>query len=135
PAPVTADPDQADNPASETTTVVPRAADLSLTKADAPDPVDATDSLTYTLTVANAGPDAASSIMVTDVLPGQAAFVSATGSGWTCGEASGTVTCTRGALNSGATAPAIAIVVTAPSEAAVLQNTASVTAAQSDPLP
>ena len=49
------DPDTADNAASADTTVNP-AADLSLTKSDSPDPVQAGELLTYTLGVQNAGP-------------------------------------------------------------------------------
>ena len=49
-----ADPDSVNNSTSETTTVT--AADLAITKADAPDPVPAGGTLTYTLAVTNLGP-------------------------------------------------------------------------------
>ncbi|MFA6339087.1 MAG: fibronectin type III domain-containing protein, partial [Candidatus Paceibacterota bacterium] len=44
-------------------------ADLSITKTSSPNPVTAGNSLTYTLTVANSGPDDASNVVVSDTLP------------------------------------------------------------------
>ena len=61
------------------------ASDLAVTKSDSPDPVNAGDNLTYTVNLTNNGPDAASSVIVTDTLPANTTFVSAsvtTGSGW-----------------------------------------------------
>src|SRR5206468_3809964 len=120
----TNDTNSANNTASESTTVT-ASADLSITKSDSPDPVTAGGTLTYTLSVSNAGPSTATSVSVTDTLPAGVTFVSAAGSGWSCSQASGVVTCTRASLAPGA-APAITIVVTAPSEGGTLSNTASV---------
>src|SRR5262245_20165755 len=64
-------------------------ADLSMVQSDAPDPVVGLQSLTYTLTVANAGPAAASAVSVTDTLPVGVVFQSAGGTGWACGEGAG----------------------------------------------
>src|SRR5207244_12810091 len=69
---------------------------------------------------------------VTDTLPAGVTFVSASGTGWTCSQSGGIVTCTRASLAVGA-APAITIVVTAPNEGGTLTNTASVSASTSDP--
>jgi uncharacterized repeat protein (TIGR01451 family) len=44
-------------------------ADVSLSKADGPDPVTVAQSLTYTLIVNNTGPDAATGVMLSDTLP------------------------------------------------------------------
>src|SRR6476469_3681645 len=59
----------------------PGDADLSLSKTDSPDPVVAGSNLTYTITVHNpatsTGP--ATNVVVTDNLPSQVDFVSATG--------------------------------------------------------
>ena len=76
----TDDPNTANNSATATTTVNQPAthADLSITKGDAPDPVTAGQQLTYTLTVANGGPDAAAAVAVSDPLPAGVSFVSAT---------------------------------------------------------
>ncbi len=49
----------------------------------------------YQLTVVNHGPSATSgTTTVSDPLPAGMSFVSAGGSGWTCAESGGTVTCT-----------------------------------------
>ncbi|MBL8565786.1 MAG: DUF11 domain-containing protein [Hyphomicrobiaceae bacterium] len=48
---------------------------------------------TYTLTVTNSGTAAATTARALDQLPTGLTFVSATGSGWTCANASGLVTC------------------------------------------
>jgi uncharacterized repeat protein (TIGR01451 family) len=67
----------------------------------------------FTLNVTNNGPSATSgTITMTDTLPTGLTYVSATGSGWTCGAAGQTVTCTRPSSNplaSGATAPPITL--------------------------
>jgi uncharacterized repeat protein (TIGR01451 family) len=118
---------------SEMTTVTAKA-DLSIDKSDSADPVDAGAAFSYTLAVANGGPSTATSVTVTDTLPAGVGFVSASGTGWSCGEALGVVTCTRPTLAPGA-APTITISVTAPSEGGVITNTASVDAAEDDPVP
>ena len=110
------------------------AADLSLLLTDSPDPVVGLQSLTYTFAVSNAGPDAATAVSVSDPLPAGTLFESAGGSGWTCGESAGLLTCTRPTLAVGP-APALTLVVRAPAAAATLSNTAGVSAAESDPLP
>ena len=46
-------------------------ADLSVTKSDSPDPVNTGSVLTYTITVANAGPANAKNVVITDTLPAQ----------------------------------------------------------------
>jgi uncharacterized repeat protein (TIGR01451 family) len=133
------DPTPVDNSDSEDTTVQapppPPAADLSITKTDSVDPVTTGADFSYTLSVANAGPSDASSVSVSDQLPAGTSFVSASGTGWTCGNVSGTVTCTRPALVSGATAPDIDVTVTAPNSAGTITNTATVSAAENDPTP
>ena len=100
---LTGDPNTANNGASAVTTVNP-AADLSVTKTDAPDPVLVGQQLTYTLTAQNAGPSAAPSVQLTDTLPAGVTFVSAVPSQGTCSQASGTVTCPLGTIASGANA-------------------------------
>ena len=75
-------------------------ADLAVTIADAPDPVDAGQNLAYTITVANNGPDAAASASWSGTLPGGTTFVSVSEPrGWTCTPpavgAGGTVSCSN----------------------------------------
>jgi len=69
---------------------------------------------------------------VSDVLPVGLTFVSASGAGWTCGFASGTVTCTRGSIAVGP-APAITVTVRAPVTGVTLTNTARVDSGIQDP--
>ena len=92
---------------------------------------------TYSLRVANAGPsDAAAPISVVDTLPGNEAFVSATGAGWSCSFLSGVVTCTRAtALPAGGSANPITLTVSLAADvvAQTIVNTASVSSATPDP--
>ncbi|HEY1099455.1 MAG TPA: hypothetical protein VGF99_11025, partial [Myxococcota bacterium] len=91
---------------------------------------------TYEITVTNSGPDASTKVMtVTDTLPAGLVPLSASGTGWTCGIVSQTVTCTRSAaLGVGATTPPITIVtddIVAPAvEGSPVSNTATVAAGQ-----
>ncbi len=83
----------------------------------------------YTLTVSNAGPSASSgTTTVTDTLPVGLSFVSASGTGWTCGAVGQVVTCTHGgAIASGASLPAITLTVAVAANApASVTNTATV---------
>ena len=62
------DPDPTNNVDADTTPLTQRA-DLSILKRDTPDPVVASQALTFTLTVTNDGPSDAQDVVVTDVLP------------------------------------------------------------------
>jgi uncharacterized repeat protein (TIGR01451 family) len=106
-------------------------ADLVLTKSDSPDPVREGRVLTYTITVENQGPDAATNVTVTDVLPtGQKGvdFVSATPN--SCQKTGHTVTCDLGTLANGETATVTIKV--RPRSAGQLSNTASVSSSTPD---
>ena len=111
----------------------PRRADLAVVKSDSPDPVNAGETLTYTLTVDNFGPSAASGVTVTDMLPASLAFDTATPSQGTCSEAAGTVTCTLGDLDVGSTAT-ITITGT-PTTTGTIVNQVNVTSNQGDDNP
>jgi uncharacterized repeat protein (TIGR01451 family) len=108
-------------------------ANLSLVKTDSPDPVGRGGALGYSLTVTNAGPSAATSVLVTDTLPSSVTFVSATPSQGTCGQSGGTVSCPLGTINSGSQAT-VAIRVT-PNVAGTIANSASVSSTVGDPTP
>lgn len=112
----------------------PTNTDLSITKTASPSPVNAAQSMTYQLAAANNGPADASNVVVTDTLPSQVTFVSATPAQGSCSESSGTVTCNLGTVTDGASV-AISIVVTAPSSGQTITNTASITATEPDGVP
>lgn len=107
-------------------------ADLSVTATVAPDPVTAGENLTFTITVSNAGPAAASNVTLTDTLPAGATLVSATASQGTCGGGS-PVTCSLGGIASGAIAT-VSLVVT-PTQTGTASLTTSVAATENDPNP
>lgn len=83
----------------------------------------------WTLAVSNTGPaTSAGTTTVSDVLPAGVSYVSATGSGWTCGAVGQTVTCTSSsAVASGASFPNITLTaLIGASAASPLANTATV---------
>lgn len=109
-------------------------ADLAITIADVMDPVAPSGQIVYTIDVANAGPGAASALVVTDTLPATLGFVSASGTGWACSATGQVVTCNLAALASGADASQLTLVATAPASGATITNTASVTSGTGDPV-
>ena len=128
----TTDLDLSNNTASVTTGVFD-SADLSIAAGEGPDPVQIGAELTYTLSVANDGPTAATAVRVVDTLPPGTTFVEAIAGPWSCGNVDRVVTCTLPSLASASSAPAIAIVATAPATAGQITNTATVASDTSDP--
>jgi virginiamycin B lyase len=109
-------------------------ANLAIAASASPSPATAGQPLTYTLTVANAGPQTAFNVVVADALPAGAAFVSAGASqGAAPTQAGGVVMAQLGNLAAGATAT-VTIVVT-PAAAGTLTNTARVATTSFDPVP
>ena len=106
------------------------ASDLSITKTDSADPISENSTLTYTITVSNAGPDAANGVQVTDDLPSQVDPVSASSSQGSCETKGKKVTCDLGSLASGATATVTIQVTT--KKVGQLSNTATVTTSDPD---
>lgn len=114
------------NTQNQTTSVI-SGANLSLSKTDSPNPVVGGATIAHTLTAANAGSNASGDLVVTDNLPPSVAFVSAAGSGWTCGHAAGVVTCTRAGPHAvGAAVPAVTLVGTVNASGGTITNSASV---------
>ncbi|MBV9067134.1 MAG: DUF11 domain-containing protein [Acidobacteria bacterium] len=81
------------------------ATDLSINVTSAAATAFGNTPITYTITVTNNGPSPAASVSVVDVLPAGATFGSASGTGWTCNNVAGTVTCTLPTLNVGPATP------------------------------
>ena len=109
--------------------------DLSITDSDGASSVVAGSNTTYVLTAINNGPNATTGITtVTDTLPTGETYVSASGTGWTCGFTSPTLNCTRSdSLASGASYPAIGLTVTVgPTAGSPLSNIASVSGGNFD---
>jgi uncharacterized repeat protein (TIGR01451 family) len=108
----------------------PPAADLSISKADSPDPVTVGNNLTYTITVTNNGPSPATGVNISDPLPAGETFVSVTPSQGSCTGTSA-ITCALGSLANGSSAT-VTLVVT-PTQTGSISNTASVAANEFDP--
>lgn len=80
-------------------------ADLSITKTDNPDPVEVNQALTYTISVANSGPDTASNVLVSDTLPSDFSVSSVTPSTGSCSDTSApSIQCELGNLANAASA-------------------------------
>ncbi len=114
-------------------------AGVAVTVADAPDPVFPSAGLTYTIDVTNGGPDAASGVTLTDVLPAGTVFASLTpAGGWSCTTpavgAAGTVSCSIASLANGSSASfTLNVTVGALAAGTLLSNTATVATVSSDP--
>jgi uncharacterized repeat protein (TIGR01451 family) len=116
------------------TVVVANAGSASVTiaKSATPSPtVSDGDTLTYTLTITNNGPASATNVTVTDPLPSDVTFYSATTSAGNCSEAAGTVTCLLGTMPSTGTASTATVtILTVAGAPGIATNTASVIADQ-----
>ncbi len=110
---------------------------LSITKTDAPDPVNPGQAVVYTVTVNNAGPSDATNLVVSDNVPSQYTVTGVTSPAGTCGNVGNSVTCTRPAFARGAAAWVITINVTvnAATPGGTYVNTATVSATETDPTP
>jgi uncharacterized repeat protein (TIGR01451 family)/CSLREA domain-containing protein len=108
-----------------------QAADLFITKTTPSTSVVTGNNLTYTITVMNNGPQAATAATVTDVLPANTTFVGATPSQGSCAGTT-TVTCNLGGLTNGGSAT-ITLVVHVTAATGTVVNTASVAGTPADP--
>jgi len=103
--------------------------DVSVSKGDSPDPVTVGSNVTYTITVTNHGPEAATDVELIDVLPSAAALVSVVSSTGSCAGSS-TIDCNLEDLANGVSAT-VTIIVTA-TGLGKLTNTANVSSAEND---
>ncbi|MGD0833546.1 MAG: hypothetical protein ABSA40_03855 [Candidatus Dormibacteria bacterium] len=125
-----------DNNTSTDNAGTTQSADLQLVKT-LTSPLIAGQSATYSLAVSDAGPsDAAGPVIVVDTLPAGETYSGYSGTGWSCENASGTVTCTHSAFIV-ALAPASVITLTIELASDVLptsiSNTATVSSTTPDP--
>ena len=107
-------------------------ADLSVTKTAWPELARVNQSLTYTITVRNAGPVTATTVTMVDTLPDAVAFDSAPPD---CAYAGGTVTCTLANLASSSSAVFDVAVTPLPAAVGTITNTVGVSAAERDLVP
>jgi uncharacterized repeat protein (TIGR01451 family)/fimbrial isopeptide formation D2 family protein len=115
--------------ANPTRVAVYNGRDMALTKAVEPSRTQVGHLVTYTLTATNLGAAAATNVTVTDTLPSELSFVSATPGQGSCSGAP-TLSCTLGSLNAGTSAT---VTVTATVlRAGTIVNTAAVSADQTD---
>src|SRR5206468_3265565 len=109
------------------TTTVSTLPVLSISKSDAPDPVNAGSNITYTLSYSNTGNANATGVVITDTVPANTTFVSATGGGTLSGSV---VTWSPGNLAAGASGSVQMVVrVTSPLANGTLINNSSWTIA------
>jgi uncharacterized repeat protein (TIGR01451 family) len=149
------DPDEENNTSTVVTTVTPiptptptptetiipppppQSADVSIVKTDAGDPVTLGDTLTYTLAIHNAGPDAAHNVTVVDTLPASTTFVSvstaAVGASCLPNATATQVFCQLATLTAGQTV--VVTVVVLPTATGTISNTATVSSTVPDPDP
>jgi uncharacterized repeat protein (TIGR01451 family) len=136
----TNDPNLANNTASVLTLVGDAtSANIVVTMTAAPNPVQAGNQLTYTVTVHNNGPAATSSITLADTIPAHTTFFSLaqTGTTWSCPAPGTAVSCTIASLPPGATTTfTLILTVTAgTASGTVITNTASTSTSTPDPNP
>jgi uncharacterized repeat protein (TIGR01451 family) len=137
----TVDPILGNNSGTATTIVGSGSADLSVVKTVAPEPVPAGANLTYTITVTNAGPSAATTATLTDILPAGTTFVSLTAPAeWVCTTpvvgAAGTVSCTAASLPVGSSVVTLVVAVDSTiAPGTSISNSATVSSATTDPTP
>lgn len=106
----------------------PASADVSIVKTTTATEADTGSTITYTITVSNAGPSPATNVVVSDTLPAGLDFVSATPSQGTCNAAS-PVVCNLGTIVAGANAT-ITLQVQVVATSGTVVNSASVTLAE-----
>lgn len=104
--------------------------DLAVNVSDSPDLVILGNDVTYTVTITNNGPFAATGVVLTDALRGSIALASATPSQGTCTSAGGVITCVLGTLAGGASATVTIVGTT--TGLGVLTNSANVTRDEPD---
>lgn len=125
------DNDPSNNHAEDPTTVV-ESADLSVVKTAAPGPYVAGQSVTYTVTVTNAGPSVARNVSVVDAAPAGTTVTGLSGTGWTCDVATATCTMPELGVTSASFTVTASIAANVP-DGTSLTNRVTVTSSTPDP--
>ncbi|WP_299620499.1 autotransporter domain-containing protein [uncultured Tateyamaria sp.] len=126
-----ADPDTANNTATDNDTVLQQVADLNVTLADTPDPVNAASNISYSVDVTNDGPSQAANAVATFTLDGGLSLVSTTG----CTEdPNGVTTCSLGAIALNDTASFTVVASGTDDEAGDVTSSVSVASDATDPI-
>jgi uncharacterized repeat protein (TIGR01451 family) len=107
-------------------------ADLGVTKS-APATVQAGGTLVYTIGVTNAGPDAATDMLIVDTLPPGTTLASIDAAPWNCFTVGSTISCTGVAFPGESST--ITVTVKAPQQAGAITNNVSISATIADPNP
>lgn len=129
------DPDPADNSASVTTTYLP-AGDLRLALDGTPGPLDEGDSLVWTLTLENLGPNDAASVALIQSLPSGFALANVSTTHGLCTPSPASLDCALGTLAPGTTVTVVVTGAPAPgSVGTTLATTATATSTTADPTP
>jgi uncharacterized repeat protein (TIGR01451 family) len=97
------DANAANDTATDIDTVTALSADLSVAKTDSADPVDPGQSFNYAIVVTNAGPDAATNVVVTDTVPPSVSVTGVDSTQGSCTAAGNAVTCSLPSLAAAAT--------------------------------
>jgi uncharacterized repeat protein (TIGR01451 family) len=113
------------------TTIITSAVNLAVTGTSTPEPVTVGNPLAYTMTVTNSGPNAATGVVLTNVLPAGVAFISSSASLGACAVNGSVVNCNLGTIGVGSFAT-VTINVTAPAAAGLVTNRVNVASAESD---
>ncbi len=136
----TSDPNGGNDSATATTPLT-ASADLGITNS-APASVVAGQTLSYTITVTNAGPSNATNVNVAGAIPASTTFasVSASGAGgWFCTTppigSAGNVSCLNADLGPGSSTITLVVTVDPATTAATISGTVSVSSSTSDPVP
>jgi uncharacterized repeat protein (TIGR01451 family) len=110
--------------------------DLSIAKEATRSEVEVGESITYTLTISNAGPDVATDVTVTDTLPAEATLASVDCGQGSCTEQDDAAICHLDTIESGATVTATLVLnVVGPSTEGLIINEVEVAANERDPEP
>ena len=131
-----ADPNLSDNSASTTTTVNALSMDLQVLKSiTVPGglPASMGDIVNFEMTIINNGPDDGTLVTLSDLLPVEVTFISATPSQGSCMEVAGTVSCNLGDLAIGTSATVTISSLFSAAGVYTLANTASVGGNENDP--